>query len=196
MLIVGLTGGLACGKTTAANEFAKLGIQVIDTDMVAREVVEDQLILQKIVNKFGEQILTKDGKLDRRVLRSIIFQDKFAKTWLEDLLHPLIWEKTKLKIKSEGPYVILVVPLLIESKLYKEVDMVVVIDCDLNLQIKRAISRDPISTESEINAIISSQIDPAIRLQYADLVIKNNFDLLELCNQVKSCHNKLLRLAR
>src|SRR5277367_1936716 len=136
---VGLTGGIASGKSTATKFFADLGVPIIDTDQVARDVVEPgQPPLERLVERFGNTILTEDGHLDRPALRNIVFSDPKARADLEALTHPAIG--TALEARSAlagGPYQILVIPLLVEKNLKAHFDRVLVVDCDEALQIRR-----------------------------------------------------------
>mgnify|MGYP000627305980 CR=1 FL=1 len=177
--IVGLTGGIGSGKTTVANMFARLNIDIIDADIVAREVVEPNTqALESIINYFGDEYLNDSGQLNRSLLRTRIFSHPADKTWLNQFLHPIIRKKIFEDIKlSTSPYCLLVAPLLIENNLVNIVDRVLVVDIKENEQITRALKRDT-SNESEIKSIISSQISRNDRLNVADDIIDNsNCDL-------------------
>lgn len=178
-LIIGLTGGIGCGKSTVASFFAALNVTVIDADKVARQVVDKgQPALAVIEKRFGRDILIK-GALNRTKLRAIIFQDDFQKKWLNDLLHPLIHsEIIRLLALGKGSYLILEAPLLFENRLDVLTDYNLVVDVQPELQIKRASARDSVSADS-IKAIISTQIDRQQRLKKADFVIDNNGDSLQ-----------------
>lgn len=173
-LIIGLTGGIGCGKSTVSAFFAELQIVAIDADIIARQVVmKGQPALQQIAAHFGCDILT-DGELNRARLRDIIFQDDSQKKWLNDLLHPLIRnEIIKRLAEATGPYVLLEAPLLFENGLDTLTDYDLVIDIEPELQIARASARDGVSA-TNIKAIINSQIDRRQRLQKADFVVNNN----------------------
>jgi len=173
-LIIGLTGGIGCGKSTVSAFFAELQIAAIDADIIARQLVmKGQPAIQKIAAHFGCEILT-DGELNRGRLRDIIFQDDSQKKWLNDLLHPLIRnEITNRLAEANGPYVLLEAPLLFENGLDTLTDYNLVIDIDPQLQIARASARDGVSATS-IKAIINSQIDRQQRLQKADFVVNNS----------------------
>lgn len=178
-VIIGLTGGIGCGKSTVSSFFSDLNIDIIDADLIARLLVsEGQPALKKIADHFGQEILI-DGALNRSLLREIIFKDETQKRWLNDLLHPLILaEIIRLLAQAEGSYVILEAPLLFENQLDLLTDYNLVVDLDPELQIKRASTRDGVAPES-IKAIINSQIDRQQRLQQADFVINNNGVSLE-----------------
>ena len=178
-LIIGLTGGIGCGKSTVSSFFSELNVEIVDADIVARQVVsKGQPALQKIAQHFGGEILS-DGELNRSLLREIIFQDNSQREWLNGLLHPLIRaEIVSALAKAKGPYVLLEAPLLFENKLDVLTDYNLVIDLAPELQLKRASVRDGVSVES-IKAIIAKQIDRQQRLQQADFVIDNNDVSLE-----------------
>ncbi len=199
--IVGLTGGIGSGKSTIANLFALLDVPIIDADVVAREVVEKgSPLLTKIVEHFGQHILDKQGNLDRTALRQIVFHSEQEKKWLNQLLHPAIRAEMlrQLEVVS-APYVLWVVPLLIENKLSEFCDRVLVVDVLPNIQLERAIKRDESKAET-IQNIIASQVDRQTRLNYADDVIENNLPLEEnainLAHQVAKLHHCYLDLAK
>ena len=173
--IVGLTGGIGSGKTTIANLFNELGIDIIDADIVARQVVApNSPALQSIVDRFGPDYLDRSGNLNRTLLRTRIFSHDEDKRWLNNLLHPLIRQTLLDELKqAQSPYCLLVAPLLIENNLHALVDRVLVIDVDESVQLSRTLKRDA-SNEAEIKAIIASQISRDKRLVAADDVINNN----------------------
>ena len=194
-LVIGLTGGIASGKSTVSDMFAKLGIDIIDADVIAREVVAKGTPgLAAIVDYFGDDILTPDQELDRQKLRSIVFSDNAKKDWLNALLHPLIREQMQLQTaNSTSPYCILSVPLLVENKLNTMVSRTLVVDIDEASQIKRAIARDN-SEQAIIESIIASQASRKERLAAADDVIKNTKDLDWLRAQVQDLHQMYLNI--
>lgn len=194
-LVIGLTGGIASGKTTVSDLFAKLGIDIIDADVIAREVVAKGTPgLAAIVEKFGDDILTPDLELDRQKLRTIVFSDNEKKDWLNALLHPLIREQMQLQTASAtSPYCILSVPLLVENKLNSMVSRTLVVDIDEASQIQRAIARDN-SEQAIIESIIASQASRTQRLAAADDVIVNNKDLDWLSAQVQDLHQMYLNI--
>jgi len=196
--IVGLTGGIGSGKTTVANFFAELGIDIVDADIVAREVVEPgSPALIQIAKYFGPEFINDQGELERSLLRTRVFSSAKDKTWLNELLHPLI-RKTMFDqlAKSAGPYSLLVAPLLIENGLHKLVDTVLVVDVSEATQLARTVKRDP-SSADEVKRIIGSQIARDKRLKAADEIINNEKADLKLIQQeVKKLHHKFLRLAQ
>ena len=196
-MIIGLTGGIGSGKTTVANMFAKLGVDIVDADVVAREVVElGTKGLAEIVGHFGESILAADGTLDRAQLRNKVFSDEAAKAWLNQLLHPLIREEIFAQLASaQSNYKILVAPLLIENGLSEHVARVLVVDVTKEQQIERTLKRDRSSPEI-INNIIAAQVSREERLSKADDIINNSSpSLSEIEQQVKALHQEYLSLA-
>jgi dephospho-CoA kinase len=194
---VGLTGGIASGKSTAAKFFGALGVPILDSDQVAREVVEPgQPPLERLVDRFGRGILTPDGHLDRPALRNIVFSDPRARADLENLTHPAIGAALEARSATAGgPYQILVIPLLVEKNLGAHVDRVLVVDCDEELQIRRLLARDG-STRAEAQAILDAQVSRNARLKAADDVIRNDADMSAVQAQVATLHARYLELAR
>jgi dephospho-CoA kinase len=194
---VGLTGGIASGKSTAAKFFGALGVPILDSDQVARDVVEPgQPPLERLIERFGRSILTPDGHLDRPALRAIVFSDPKARADLEALTHPAIGAAMEARSAAAGgPYQILVIPLLVEKNLRAHVDRVLVIDCDERLQIKRLQARDG-STVEQAQAILNAQAARAARLKAADDVIHNDADMSKVRDQVGSLHSRYLALAQ
>ncbi len=174
MYVVAITGGIGSGKTTVANQFAELGIEVVDADVIAREVVEPGTpALAAIADHFGSEVITPDGQLDRRRLRERVFTDPQAKGWLNALLHPLI--RTEMQHQcaaARSPYCLLVVPLLVENRLTALANRVLVIDVDEATQIERTCRRDGVSRE-QAQAILAAQASRAQRLAAADDVLDN-----------------------
>lgn len=196
-VIIGLTGGIGSGKTTIANMFAERGIDLVDADVIARQVVAPQsLAIKQIALHFGDQYITSDGFLNRALLRSKIFSNQEDKVWLNNLLHPLIRQTILDEIQAtSSPFCLLVAPLLIENKLNELVDKVLVIDVEPSIQLARTLLRDS-SSEKEILAIIASQLSRADRLAAADDVIDNNeTDLKSIKQQVNHFYNAYLQLA-
>jgi dephospho-CoA kinase len=193
---VGLTGGIASGKSTAAKFFGGFGIPILDSDQIARDVVEPgQPPLERLVERFGPTILTPDGHLDRPALRDIVFSDPKARADLEALTHPAIGAAMEARSSAAGgPYQILVVPLLVEKNLTSEVDRVLVVDCDEELQLRRLQERDG-STLAAAKAILAAQAPRATRLGFADDVIKNDAGIDAIRDQVAQLHNRYLALA-
>lgn len=174
MYVVAITGGIGSGKTTVANQFAALGIEVIDADLIAREAVEPGTpALTAIASHFGPGILDEQGRLDRRVLRERIFSEPAAKHWLNTLLHPLIRsEMLRQCAAASSPYCLLVVPLLVENRLMNLADRVLVIDVDEATQIERTCRRDGVS-RAQAEAILAAQASRTERLAVADDVLDN-----------------------
>lgn len=196
-LIIGVTGGIGSGKTAATDMFAALGITVVDADLMSRRVVEPgRPALTQIAAHFGPRILLPDGSLDRRALRQIIFQDTTAKTWLEQLLHPLIRaEIIKALQDSTSPYTILASPLLLETDQQQLCSRVLVIDAPESLQISRTVSRDNTSDDG-VKAIMGTQLSRAARLARADDVIVNDKDLPALQTAVRVQHQHYMDLLK
>ncbi len=194
---VGLTGGIASGKSTAAKFFGALGVPILDSDQVAREVVEPgQPPLERLVERFGRGILTPDGHLDRPALRDIVFSDPKARADLENLTHPAIGAALEARSASAGgPYQILVIPLLVEKNLGAHVDRVLVVDCDEELQIRRLLARDG-SNRTQAQAILDAQVSRPARLKAANDVITNDADMSAVQAQVRALHTRYLELAR
>lgn len=193
---VGLTGGIASGKSTVAKFFGALGVPIIDTDQVAREVVEPgQPPLERLVERFGQAILTPDGHLDRPKLREIVFSDPKARADLEALTHPAIGTAVQAwSAAAGGPYQILIIPLLVEKNLASHFDRVLVVDCGEELQIRRLQARDG-STVEQARAILNAQTSRAARLKVAHDVIQNEGDLSAVRDQVSALHARYLELA-
>ncbi len=196
MIRIGLTGGIASGKSTVAKLFADLGVPIIDTDQIAREVVEPgQPPLERLVERFGRGILTPDGHLDRPKLRDIVFSDPRARADLEALTHPAIGTAVEaLSAAAGGPYQILVIPLLVEKGLAARLDRVLVVDCPEELQIRRLQARDG-STAQQAQAILGAQTSRTARLKAAHDVILNESDVASLRDQVATLHRRYLELA-
>jgi len=194
---VGLTGGIGSGKTAVAELFAQLGAGVVDTDEIAHELTgPGRAAVSEIARRFGPQFAKADGSLDRVRMRKLAFEDVRARKDLESILHPLIRHEAERRVaNSTAPYVILVVPLLLESGAYQTlVRRVLVVDSDQETRIDRVRRRDDRPRE-EILAIMSSQVDQAERLRHADDVIRNDGELAALKPQVAALHRKYLDLA-
>ena len=193
--ILGLTGGIGSGKSAISAMFEELGIQVVDADIVAREVVEPGSTgLEKITEHFGDEILTTDGSLDRAKLRAIIFADESQKQWLNNLLHPLIRESMLAQLQqATSQYVILVAPLLFENGLDQFCDHTLLIDVPVEVQITRTTARDNISVELA-KQIIASQMPRADKQQKATDTLDNNRLLSEVKIDVQKLHEKYLTL--
>lgn len=197
MLVIGLTGGIGSGKSTAADLFTAKGIQVVDTDQLAREVVAPgSTALQAIAAHFGPDILDTDGNLRRAELRRIVFADAEQRRWLEALLHPLIASLMQQRIAAcSSPYCMIESPLLLETSQHELADRVLVIDVSEATQLQRTEQRDG-SDPATIKAIIDAQMSRDARLAKADDVITNNQGLAELRQAVDDMHNRYLQIAR
>ena len=197
MFIVGVTGGIGSGKSTAADRFRQLEVPVIDADVVARQIVEPGMpALQEIINAFGESVANDRGELDRAELRKIIFADSNRKSQLEAILHPRIYaEILRLLSELSTSYAIVVIPLLAESKREYPLDRILVIDVPSDVQISRVTTRDDQSTE-EVERIISSQASRHSRLTIADDVIENIGSKDDLYERVNAMHLTYLEHAR
>ena len=197
MLVVGLTGGIGSGKSTVASIFEEFGVEVIDADRLAREVVEPgTTALRKIAERFGNELIDSNGKLKRSKLREFVFDDPVQKTWIEKLLHPLVTELVKSRLPScASEYCILVSPLLLETEQHQFVDRVLVVDVSEQAQLQRTLQRDE-SNESLIKSIIASQLSRNDRLQRADDIIDNENDIGDLRTKVADVHKQYMELAR
>ena len=197
-LRIGLTGGIASGKSTVTQRFAELGVPVIDADVSSRTVVEPgKPGLARIVERFGPQVLDAEGRLDRRALRSVIFNDSASRQALEAILHPLVRANMELQATAaQGPYVVMAIPLLIEGgDPHQRVDRVLVVDADEALQIQRVQARDSAS-EEQARAIMASQVSRAARLAAADDVLSNTGTVAELRQAVDRLHEQYLQLSQ
>jgi dephospho-CoA kinase len=196
---VALTGGIASGKTTVARLFAARGVPLIDTDLIAREVVEPgQPALDAVVAAFGTEVLGADGRLDRRRLRDIVFADASARGRLESILHPAIraeMERQSRAAAAAGPYQLLVIPLLAEGGRRDHVDRVLLVDVPETVQIERLMARDA-ATSEQATAALQAQASRAARLAIADDVVANTGGVAELERQVAELHTTYQRLAR
>jgi dephospho-CoA kinase len=196
-LVVAVTGGIGSGKTVVAEAFAGLGVEVIDTDQLAHQLTAPgEPALREIARQFGAEVLSSAGGLDRAQLRKKVFADPDARRRLEALLHPLIRQGVDRLLKqARGPYVILVVPLLVETGGYSDVvDRVLVVDCPEETQIARAMRRSGLSRD-EVEAILRAQATREQRLAGADDVLSNAGDLDNLRRSVERLHREYLALA-
>jgi len=195
MLVVALTGGIGSGKTTVSQLFEALGAPIVDTDIIARQLVAPgESTLNEIARQFGETILNPDGTLNRAQLRQTIFQNPDKKRLLESILHPLIRAEMMHQIAAlTSPYCIVVIPLLVESGQMEFADRILVVDTTEAAQLARVSQRDN-QTENEIAAIVASQASRDARLAVANDVIHNNSTLDELKQQVATLHQKYLTI--
>lgn len=194
--IVGVTGGIGCGKTTVTDLFAAKGIDVVDADLVAREVVvPGSQGLNELVMQFGDSILNDNKELDRAALRTLIFADSKAKERVNQILHPLIRKNMMNQLmNTRSQYCMLSAPLLFENKLQTLVDRTLVIDITESLQVERALARDG-GNEDTIKSIIRSQVSREQRLAFADDIIDNTHSQSALAPQVEVLHLKYKALA-
>ena len=199
MYIIALTGGIGSGKSEAAKQFAQLGVPVVDTDVIAHELTAaGSQMLSKIEHMFGSEFINKDGCLDRSRLRAYVLNNPSERLRLERLLHPAIYDRAIELLKDNESkfhpqYQILVVPLLFENNRYHNViNEILVIDCDEELQITRAMARSKL-TEKEVLAIMAAQTSRKTRLNGADEIIENNGSIAELNDKVNKIHNKLIK---
>ena len=198
VLRIGLTGGIASGKTAAANLFADLGVPIIDTDLISRQLCEPgQPGLTALLEAFGSEIMHPDGTLNRAALRAIVFSNDELLERLNSLLHPLIRTATIAEADctaDSAAYQIIVVPLLIESDFDTLVDRVLVIDCPVDLQRQRLMARDGMDAAAA-EAMIAAQASRELRLAAADDIIENNSDFTTLRAAVSAQHARYLELA-
>jgi dephospho-CoA kinase len=198
MLKIGVTGGLAAGKTTVAKIFAQHGALVIDADEISHELTaQNGAAIPRIREVFGEAVFKADGSLDRSALRARILMDDSAKRHLESILHPMIRSEVTCRLAAaEGPYVLVIVPLLLETGAYDDLlDRVLVVDCSEETQVRRALARG-IWGEAEIRAMMGKQARRKERLDRADDVIDTDCELDALSGRVAALHEKYLALAR
>lgn len=193
---VALTGGIGSGKSTVANAFADLGINIIDADIIARQVVEPGTpALKAIAEHFGSEVIATDGSLQRRILRERIFSDPDEKKWLNALLHPLIQQETQRQFQqATSPYLLWVVPLLVENALYKKADRVLVVDVTPETQLRRTMQRDDVTRE-HVEKILAAQATREARLAVADDVIDNNGAPDAIVSDVARLHALYLQFA-
>lgn len=196
MLRIGLTGGIASGKSTVADLFAELGVAIVDTDVIAREIVAPgQPALDEIQDVFGKAVIAEDGSLDRRELRKIVFADDSQRARLESILHPRIREAAfEQAEQASGPYVVIVVPLMFESPMRHAMDRILVVDCDQETQLRRLRERDN-ESEEQARRIIAAQSSRKDRLSIADDIISNDGDLDSIRDAVSAMHRFYLDIA-
>ncbi|WP_404408829.1 dephospho-CoA kinase [Pseudidiomarina marina] len=196
MFVVGVTGGIGSGKTTVTNLFQQHGIVIVDADVIARHIMDKGgEALRAVVQRYGDKALLDDGNLNRAWLRERIFKHPEDKQWLNDLSHPLIRDQILSQLQqAKSDYVILSAPLLIENRLTKLCDRVLVVDVSEATQLERTQQRDDVS-EDQVQAIINAQASREQRLQAADNIIHNEGDEAELTSQVETLHELYLRLA-
>jgi dephospho-CoA kinase len=196
MLRIGLTGGIASGKSTVSGLFSALGVAIIDTDVIARDVVEPgKPAIEEIRGRFGNSVIDESGSLDRSAMRKLVFLNGEARSALEAILHPKIGAEVRRQSQSvEGTYQIIAVPLLVGSALLQFVDRVLVVDCPESTQLERLLKRDR-GTIEEAKRILKAQSSREERLAIADDVVLNDADLVSLHKQVTALHETYQRLA-
>lgn len=201
-MIVGLTGGIGSGKTVVSDHFNCLGVPVIDTDIIARDIVQiGSPTLDKLVSTFGNQILHKDGTLNRNVLRNVAFSSPEQKSQLDAITHPAIYNEALKQINTiTYDYCVVVVPLLIgadetESKFFKLMDTILVVTAPKHIKIERIKQRSGL-TELEIERIMQNQIDDQSRLSYAKQIINNDSDIASAEQSVEQLHHDYLIMAK
>lgn len=194
---IGLTGGIASGKSTVADMFAELGVVVIDTDVIAREVVQPgEPAIDEIRAEFGDRLILASGELDRAAMRDLVFADAPARGKLEAILHPRIRASTVRQAEAAGgEYQLIVVPLLAESPIRDFVDRILVVDCQEEMQIQRLLARDA-GSEEQARRILAAQASREQRLAIADDVILNDGDLEHTRDQVRTLHSGYTDSAR
>jgi len=195
-LRIGLTGGIASGKTTVAQRFMELGVPVIDADEAARAVVEPgKPGLAEVLKRFGSGVVTEKGELDRRAVRNLIFHDPGARRDLEAILHPLIRADMELSAQQAvGPYIVMAIPLLVEGGSHDRVDRILVVDVDEAVQLQRVMVRDG-CTDQQARAILASQASRSARLATADDVLPNTGTVTDLRRAVDQLHERYLLLS-
>ncbi len=196
-LIIGLTGGIGCGKSSATNFFAAYGVDIIDTDEIAHKLTLPRgKAIDTIRKIFGTGFIAKDGSLDRNRMRKLVFSNQIFRNKLEAILHPLIYHEVIRRISlATSAYIIIVVPLLLETNVFQKlIHRILVIDCTEQLQISRTIARSKLD-EQEVCAIMATQISRQKRLEQADDIIVNDRDLDHLYKQVEMLHLKYLALS-
>ncbi len=196
-LIIGLTGGIGSGKTSVSKRFSELGVCVIDTDQISHRLTQrGGAAISGIRRDFGESFITEEGSLNRERMRTLVFNDEPSRRKLESILHPLIQtEAFRIAASAPPPYLIMVVPLLLEIPGYRDrIDRVLTVDCEERSQIERTMKRNGLS-EQEVRSIMSAQTTRQDRIQQSDDVITNDGDLAHLEDRVGSLHLKYLSLS-
>jgi dephospho-CoA kinase len=197
MYCIGLTGSIGSGKSTVAAQFAKLGIDIVSADHIARNLVQrDQPALQNIIQHFGTKVLTENGELDRRHLREIIAHNTLERMWLENLLHPLIRKEIEKTIQQcTSPYCIIEIPLLFDKTGYPYLNRILLVLAETELQIKRLMQRDHASRQHACAMLATTRNEEAKRLTIADDILTNDGTLDDLKKNVAHWHEIYLRNA-
>ena len=195
-LLIGLTGGIASGKSTVAQRFMDLDVPVIDADVAARAVVAPgKPGFEQVISRFGPAIVAANGELDRRALRELVFSDPDSRRDLEVILHPLIRaDMDRSAAAAVGPYIVMAIPLLIEGGSRDRVDRILVVDVDEAVQLQRVMARDRCSLD-EAQAILAAQAPRSARLAVADDVLPNTGTVTDLRQAVDRLHQHYLSLA-
>ena len=196
VLTIALTGGIGSGKTSIASIFKSLGVPIIDSDTISKEIIlPGKPCFKDIVNEFGEEILTNKGTIDRYKLRDIIFNNDKARIKLENIIHPVVFKNIDTEISLINyPYCLVIIPLLIETKSTERFDRILVIDALESLQFERIVKRDDISPIL-IKKIIKTQAKRKERLRYANDIIVNNDKIMNLNKSINALHKKYLGLS-
>jgi len=196
VLTIALTGGIGSGKTSIASIFKSLGVPIIDSDTISKEIIlPGKPCFKDIVNEFGEEILTNKGTIDRYKLRDIIFNNDKARIKLENIIHPVVFKNIDTEISLINyPYCLVIIPLLIETKSTERFDRILVIDALESLQFERIVKRDDISPIL-IKKIIKTQVKRKERLRYANDIIVNNDKIINLNKSINTLHKKYLGLS-
>ncbi|SVB25197.1 uncharacterized protein METZ01_LOCUS178051 [marine metagenome] len=196
VLTIALTGGIGSGKTSIASIFKSLGVPIIDSDTISKEIIlPGKPCFKDIVNEFGEEILTNKGTIDRYKLRDIIFNNDKARIKLENIIHPVVFKNIDTEISLINyPYCLVIIPLLIETKSTERFDRILVIDALESLQFERIVKRDDISPIL-IKKIIKTQAKRKERLRYANDIIVNNDTIMNLNKSINTLHKKYLGLS-
>jgi dephospho-CoA kinase len=199
MTVVALTGGIGSGKSEAARQFSRLGVPVVDVDIISHALTQAGTpVMEEIRRVFGESYLTKEGALDRSKMRALVFDNETERLKLEAILHPAIQNQALTELAAnehllQPCYQILVIPLLFENNRYVSIlQKIIVVDCDEQLQIERAMQRSQL-TADQVQKIMASQVSRSTRLKMADEIIENNGTLDELAEKVTHIHEKLIK---
>ncbi len=197
MLVVGLTGGIGCGKSLISDLFHNLfSVPIIDADVIARELTQTRTVIDQISQQLGSEYLDENGNLLRKKLREAIFANSNNRTILEKILHPLVYNEIRRKLDElDAPYCLVVIPLLFEKQQTEFLDRILVIDCSIEEQISRVTQRDR-SDERLVKSIIDTQIDRASRLSLADDIIENSGSITSVKNKIHLLHKKYTELSK
>lgn len=197
MLVVGLTGGIGCGKSLVSDLFHDLySVPIIDADIIARKLTQTRIVIEQISRQLGSEYLDENNSLLRKKLRETIFIDPSKRTILENILHPLVYEEIKKSLKRlDAHYCLVVIPLLLEKEKTEFLDRILVVDCSIEKQISRVSQRDQCSEEI-VKSIIDTQIDRTSRLSLADDIIENSGSITSVKNKIALLHIKYTELSK